>query len=90
MTAVLRFLLTTNGGRTALLLLAVGLALAAAQGVGYLRGKSDEATRNEIRDLKSRNDQLNERNETDAQVWPMDDRAICEQLGGVFIDGRCD
>ena len=72
-------------GLSTLQLAAVALVAAFfMSGVAYVKGRTDGRHIGAVQALKAQNDQLNERNETDAEINSMDQFNIClELLGGV-------
>lgn len=70
--------------------LSAGAAVALLAMGTYQLGKRDggQDVRNEL--VKRSYEALKKRNEIDAEISGLDDRALCSELGGVYRDGNCE
>lgn len=77
---------------TARLYLVAGaiLGILAIASAIYIAGRQHEARSVENKNLKATERQRAERDDIDAEVRNMDDRALCPWLDGLWRDGQCE
>lgn len=68
---------------------AILLAVLVAAGAVYWKGQHDARLAAEVANARTTERQINERAKTDARINRMDARGVCRELGGVWIDGKC-
>lgn len=74
------------GLSTVQILIAALVAAFFLSGVAYVKGRTDGRHLGAVQALKAQNAQLNERNETDAEVDSMDRHGLCIDLLGSVPD----
>jgi hypothetical protein len=70
--------------------IAICLAIAAAAGGLYLKGRADGRAIAGAESKQATFDQLKERSATDEKVRNMSDADLCGAIGGELRDGRCE
>lgn len=70
--------------------IAAALAIAAALGGVYMKGRSDESNAAQAKARQQIVEQLTERNRINENVSRMSASDLCRQLGGVFVNGQCE